>query len=400
VTIFPDVRAGSPGRVAVIYYGTHANAATPDDVKPGDGGWYPYVSYSADAMCGWNSTPCKSPTFHQTPLTKKMNQDDNICTSGTACAATMGNRSLADYWDVDIDRDGHLGFVWSDTTNRIGGPFVRVTRQISGPSLYAGKPNASGANRGNGYPDRSGDAIFPFAGKLVNTSPNHPTLDLRGTSVYVNGSNLEFKINLASAAHLGAGVPTGNDGLTQLQQAKYLVRWDFGKDAYYAGANVAAGGSPSYFSGRVSLAEGVLSPTNPDAAFAFGNRYAPIGKATGHVSGNTMVIDVPLSDVGSPKVGSPLVSVGTYAMVGARDNAVVLETLPLTVDATPTFDTNLAFAPGTGPHFGPGANCCAPSVDKVGGKLATTGSSGLLAGSGVVLLLLAALLGRRRRPAS
>ncbi|MDQ1702107.1 MAG: hypothetical protein QOF57_1359 [Frankiaceae bacterium] len=324
-----------------------------------------------------------------------MNQDDNICTSGTACAATMGNRSLADYWDIDVDKAGHLGFVWSDTTNKIGGPFVRVTRQIKGPSLYAGKPNAAGDDRGNGYPDAAGDAIFPFAGAQVLHSPNHPTLDLRGTSVAIKGSQLEFSIKLASAANLGAGVPTGFDGLTPLRQAKYLVRWDFGKNAYYVGANVPAGGTPSYFSGVVSPAEGVLSPTNPDSPFAFGNRYAALSPATGHVSGNTMVIDVPLSAIGTPKVGSELLSVGTYSMVGGPDGAVILETLPLTVDSTPTFDTNLAPAPGSNLGRLPGGNCCAPGSN--GGHLATTGVSGVLAGAGAALLLLAALLGRRRR---
>jgi hypothetical protein len=395
VTIFPDVRAGSPGRIAAIYYGTHANAATPDDVKPGDGGWYPFVSYSADALCMWDAHPCKSPTFHQTTVTSKINQDDNICTSGTACAATMGNRSLADYWDVDIDRNGHLGFIWSDTTNDIGGPFVRVARQMTGPSLYAGKPNASLPNRTNGYPDVAGDAIFPFAGAQVLHSPNHPTLDLRGTSVAVKGANLEFTIKLASAANLGAKVPTGSDGATPLQQAKYVVRWDFGKAAYYVGANVPAGGTPSYFSGKVSTNEGVLSPTNPDALFAFGNTYAALGSATGKVVGNSIVIDVPASAVGSPIRGSQLISVGSYAMVGPQDRLVVLETLPITVDASPTFNAQLTATPRS--PGSSGASGAAGHGSNGGGSLATTGGSDVLAAAGIVLMVAAALFGRRRR---
>ncbi|MDQ1702108.1 MAG: hypothetical protein QOF57_1360 [Frankiaceae bacterium] len=57
VTIFPDIRAGSPGRIAAIYYGSHANAATPDDVAPGSGGWYPFVTMSTDALCMWDAHP-------------------------------------------------------------------------------------------------------------------------------------------------------------------------------------------------------------------------------------------------------------------------------------------------------------------------------------------------------
>jgi hypothetical protein len=405
LTIFPDVRAGSPGRIGVIYYGSNANAATPDDVKPGDGGWYPYVSFSGNALCMWSLTnACKSPTFHQTTITPKINQDDNICTSGTACAATMGNRSLADYWDIDVDRGGHLGFVWSDTTNAIGGPFVKVTRQITGPSLYAGLPNASLPDRGNGYPDAAGDAKYPIAGAKILTAKNHPTLDLRGTTVAVKGSQLEFTIKLNSGANLGAGVPTGNDGLTPLRQAKYIVRWDWGNDAFYAGANVPAGGTPSYFSGKVSSQEGILSPTNPDNAFAFGNRYAPLGPAAGKVVGNNMVIDVPLSAVGSPKLGSPLLNVGTYSMVGPNDAAVILETLPITVDASPTFNTQLAPAPNspgsTGTPGSPGTPTSGGgNGSSAGGSLAATGGSAALGGVGVLLLLAALLLGRRRRTA-
>ncbi|MFL6238216.1 MAG: LPXTG cell wall anchor domain-containing protein [Actinomycetes bacterium] len=391
LSIFPDVRAGSPGRIAAIYYGTAAKAATPDDVKPGQGGWYPFISMSTNALCMWDANPCSSPTFHQTTVTPKMNQDSNICTAGTACAATGGNRSLADYWDIDIDRAGHVGVVWSDTTNAIGGPFVKVTRQTSGPSLYAGKANANLPNRGNGFPDPSGDAIFPIAGAQVLHSPNHPTLDLRGTTVGVNGSNIEFAIHLVSANNLGAGVPTGHDGITPLQQAKYVVRWDFGNTAYYAAANVPAGGSPSYFSGKVSKAEGILSPTNPDNLYGFGNTYSALGPATGKVVGNTLVIDVPRSAIGGANLGAQLRNVGTYAMVGPTDNTVVLETLPITVDSTPTFDTKLATAPPIG-HPGLGGNCCANGSD-----LPTTGGSELLAGAGVLALLGAVLLRRRRR---
>ena len=215
----------------------------------------------------------------------------------------------------------------------------------------------------------------------------------------VKGSSLRFTIKLASAHNLGAGVPTGNDGLTLLQQAKYVVRWDFGKDAYYAGANVAAGGAPSYFSGKVSLDEGVFSPTNPDALFAFGNTYKALGSATGHVSGNSIVIDVPLSAIGSPKAGAEFLSMGTYAMVGPQDGGVILQTLPLTVDSSPTFDARVAGLPRSGRGGSNSGNGGGSSTNGRGaGSLAATGGSEALTATGVVLLLAAAFLRRRHRP--
>jgi LPXTG-motif cell wall-anchored protein len=408
MTIFPDVRAGSPGRMAAIYYGTDVKAADPDSVKPGEGGWWPYVSVSLDALCGWKADPCASPTFHQMRVAHKINHDDNICTSGTACAATGGNRNMADYWDIDLDRQGHLGFVWDDTTNGLAGPVVKVARQASGPSLYRGKPKARRSMRHNGVADPRGDARFPISGANIKTADNHPTLDLRGTSVHLKGDRLQFVVRLKSTADLGAGVPTGNDGLTPLQQAKYVVRWDFGGQVYYAGANVAAGAGekPTFFAGEVSEAEGITSPTNPDNLSGFGNSYAALTDATGKVDQGRLVINVPASAVGHPKLGSRLFSVGSYAMVGGPDAGVTLETLPITVDAAPTFDTKL-----TPPsHRSAETEAAPPPLTGTGGggvgdrpspgsALPETGMSAGLSLAGAALLL-AALLMRRRRAES
>jgi hypothetical protein len=397
VTIFPDIRAGSPGRIAVIYYGTGAKAATPDDVQPNSGGWYPYVAFSTNALCMWSSTACSSPSFHQTRITQKINHNDNICTSGTACAATGGNRNLLDYMDIDMDRQGHVGFVWSDTTNGIGEPFVKVARQASGPSLIAGQPNANQPLRSNGYPDAAGDAKFPISGANVLTAPNHPTLDLRGTSVALKGSNVEFTIKLASTQDLGAGVPTGNDGLTPIQQAKYVVRWDYGLNSYYAEATVpsGAGSTPTFGSGVVSKSEGITSPTNLDNANGFGNIYSALSAATGRVSGGSLIIDVPRSAVGNPAKGAKLFSVGSYAMVGAQDSLVTLETLPITVDSTPTFDTALPVATTAGTTK-PTVSAGGGSRGGGSGSLAKTGGSAALSIAGVALILLG-LAGQRRR---
>jgi hypothetical protein len=188
--------------------------------------------------------------------------------------------------------------------------------------------------------------------------------------VFVKGTKLEFRIALTKATGLGAGVPTGNDGTTPLQQAKYVVRWDFGGQVYYAGANVAAAGSPAYFSGKVSTAEGITSPTNADNLNGFGNTYAALGPATGHVTQNGLVIDVPRSAIGKPKSGSKLYSVGTYTMVGGDDSSVTLETLPITVDSSPTFDTKLGTT-----TISPKASLL-PSI--TGGTLLSLGSLALL----------------------
>ncbi|HEU0132908.1 MAG TPA: hypothetical protein VFQ85_18150 [Mycobacteriales bacterium] len=348
ISIFSDGVAGDPGRIAISYYGTTAKAPSPDDVKPGQGGWYPYVAVSTDALCQWGvGGKCKAPTFHQTRIAHRINQDDNICTAGTTCTATGGNRNLLDYFDISLDKQGHLGFVWTDTNNATKMGFIKVARQATGPSLYVGQPNAKQVVRGNGYADPAGDAKYPFYGAKIKTSKSVPTLDLRGTTVRLKDSKtLEVTMTLTSTSGLDKGVPgggTGTDGATPIQQAKYLTRWDFGGRSFYAGANVAAGSTgdavPAFFSGEVSNAEGVLAAGG--GTTYYGNSYKPLTAAKGRVLPGKIVIEVPVSAVGGPKAGSRVYSVGSYAMLGPVDDAVVLNTIPVTVDSTPTFDTVL-----------------------------------------------------------
>jgi hypothetical protein len=348
VSIFSDVVAGDPGRVAISYYGTSAEAPTPDDVKPGKGGWYPYVAVSTNALCQVGvGARCTAPTFHQTRISHRLNHDDNICTAGTTCAATGGNRNLLDYFDISLDKQGHLGFVWTDTANATKMGFIKVARQASGPSLYAGQPNAKQTARGNGYADPANDAKYPIYGAAIKSAKSKPTLDLRGTTVRLKDSKtLEVTMTLTSSSALDKGVPgggTGTDGATLIQQAKYLTRWDYLGHTYYAGGNVAAGTTgdavPTWFSGEVSTDEGVLAAGG--GTTYYGNSYKALKSATGKVTPGKLTIDVPVANVGSPKAGSKLYSVGSYAMLGPRDEAVVLNTIPVTVDSTPTFDTAL-----------------------------------------------------------
>jgi hypothetical protein len=345
VTIFSNLAAGDPGRIGIGYYGTTAKAKTPDTVAAGKGGWTPYVAVSTNALCQWDPKPCASPLFHESPIAHHINQDDNICTSGTTCAVTGGNRNLLDYFSINLDKQGHLGFVWTDTTNGIGMGFIKVARQASGPSLYVGQPDARQSLRRNGEPDRAGDARYPIYGAAVRTAPNYPALDLRGTTVALkDAKTLRVTVNLADTTALGGKLPAAQtDGATLLRQAKYLVRWDYKGQVYYAGVNVpktGEGAVPSFFSGAVVAATGInAAGATPDTYY--GVSYKAQKAAAGKMTRQGFVIDVPISDVGGSGRGASLMSVGSYSMLGADDATVVLNTLPVTVDSTPTFDAVL-----------------------------------------------------------
>lgn len=345
VTIFSNLAAGDAGRVALGYYGTTANAKTPDAVAKGKGGWSPYVALSTNALCQWAKHPCTSPLFHETVIAHHINQDDNICTQGTACAVSGGNRNLLDYFSINLDKQGHLGFVWTDTTNGIGLGFVKVARQASGPSLYVGQPAARQPMRGDGQADVRGDARYPIYGKAVRTAHSYKALDLLGTTVRLKDSKtLRVTIKVADTVALGGKLPTaGSDGLTLIQQAKYLARWDYHGQVYYVGANVPRSGEgavPTFFSGSVVSGTGILAVGGTPGTY-YGVSYKAQKPATGQLTRAGFVIDVPIADVGGSGHGARLFSFGSYSMLGADDSTVVLNTLPVTVDGTPTFDTRL-----------------------------------------------------------
>ncbi|MCU1589312.1 MAG: hypothetical protein JWP11_568 [Frankiales bacterium] len=343
VTIFSNTVAGSPGRVAIGYYGTTAHSPTPDAVKPGQGGWYPYVAYSANALCQWDAHPCEAPTFSQDRIAHRPNHDTNICTSGTTCAANpSSNRNLLDYFAIDVDTNGHLGFVWSDTNNATLEPYVKVARQASGPSLYAGRPNAFQPARHNGQSDALGDAKYPIAGAKILTAKNQRALDLAGTSIArTSNGNVEVHMKVPSLPSLSGSVlpATIDDSTVPIQQARYVTRWDYEGQAYYVEATLnGTEGGYSYGSGTVSTGEGVFNG-NPTATL--GNTYQPLTAATGRIAGGEIVIDVPAASVGSPTAGAQVYSVGSYSVLGPKDAVGVLQALPITVDSTPTFDTAL-----------------------------------------------------------
>ncbi|HVU73772.1 MAG TPA: PPC domain-containing protein [Mycobacteriales bacterium] len=417
VSIFANIIAGSPGRVAIGYYGTSAPAGTPDLVKPGQGGWLPYVALTTNGLCQADATPCAAPSFHEAKITDKPNQDDNICTAGTACAATMGNRNLADYFDLTIDPQGHLVSVWSDANNATLYPYVKVAYQASGPSLIVGKPNALRAVRGNGIADAAGDAKYPFYGTTDTTSANDPRLDLRGTTVGMKDSaTFEVRMKLTSAASLGTLPSQTVDGATPIQQARYVTRWDTMEanghgHAYYVEATVARGASaPSFGAAEVANGDAITSPTGPTTPYGTDYRPNPAVAATGHITGDTIVIDVPASALGKVHDGERLFDVGSYAILGPTDVVPfgqmdpALFSLPVTVDASPTFDVTLGAEPASRavtkhPHkpVTKPRKPHKPSVTPPGGALAATGVPVGLGLTGLALIAGAAVIGRRRK---
>ncbi|MGQ0535945.1 MAG: WD40/YVTN/BNR-like repeat-containing protein [Methanobacteriota archaeon] len=123
--LWPWTSAGSPGRVAVSWYGT------PETVDPdvATGDWFVYSAFvlGADTATPTVEVVKVTPTpFHKGP----------ICQSGTACQASGNDRRLGDFFETAIDLSGRLNLVWSDTEavpDAISHPMF--AKQTAGPRL-------------------------------------------------------------------------------------------------------------------------------------------------------------------------------------------------------------------------------------------------------------------------
>src|SRR3954454_12807003 len=186
---FSWVTAGSSGRVAVAWY--HANETNEkgsyllDDLTHAE--ISVQVGESLDALS-------KHPHWNVTTVSEHPIKYGPICTQGTTCTVSMGDRSLGDYLEVNHDANGALVLAYVDDTSNTftvgptgavaeNGPVVMV-KQIAGPSLVAGTIHGPGRGAGAPYDnvtDATGDDFFNEAGQHLAAGSN---LDITGASIH------------------------------------------------------------------------------------------------------------------------------------------------------------------------------------------------------------------------
>lgn len=105
MTTMPSVVAGSPGRIAVAYYGTSDGAKGPDEVDE-SAPWHLYVTYSVNALDA-------EPTFVTVRATEDPVQIGPISTNGD-CPAPAGSRNLLDFIGVVLDHEGRVFVAYTD----------------------------------------------------------------------------------------------------------------------------------------------------------------------------------------------------------------------------------------------------------------------------------------------
>ena len=147
--VFPNVVAGAPGQVAVSWYGTDASG-DPNGV-PGGASWNVYAS-EISGIAGTSpqtTTSVVAAGFHKGP----------ICTHGTGC--TGNSRNLLDFFDMQLDGQGHLGIVY--TRDQPANPLLTeivYQHQVSGCMI--GSDCSVGANLPE-FPSQIAPVFFGIA---------------------------------------------------------------------------------------------------------------------------------------------------------------------------------------------------------------------------------------------
>jgi len=119
--IFPQIAAGSPGRIAICFYGTSATSPADPNAQ-----WEVYVARSENALLA-------APDFEETKVNSREFHTGAVCESGLACTS---GRELSDNFDLDVDPvDGSIGLAYG--TFAVEGSYF--ARLVKGASVFDSK---------------------------------------------------------------------------------------------------------------------------------------------------------------------------------------------------------------------------------------------------------------------
>ncbi|GEM_PF-1681427 len=324
VDVFPWITAGDPGRIDIVWYGTTQTGKNgPWDPGSQTTDWSPYLTQSLNA----NGSHASFSTPR--PVAQHPNHNGGICTMGLGCT-TGGDRSLADFFQVDHNSSGGAVVIWADTSNNSGSgsnqaALIEEAQQTSGPGLFSGKkvaaqPGAVCTAVGPKFcqKDQTGDAKYEANGMVGSNVSN---LDITRSAVNLdptNPKNLDVRMKIANLKSLPS---VGESGLNPNDVfVDYLTSWvyhnpkgtqttfDSTGNTYFAYLEVnTATGSTTAMAGNTCS----ISTTHGKYLV-----YPGSSSISSKIDGQNGTIDlsVPLSNVGSPAPGASLYSVTAHTV--------------------------------------------------------------------------------------
>jgi hypothetical protein len=359
VNVFPWIKAGGPGRADAVWYGSNKMV---DPSSHSGQAWNVFMNQLVFPVNSKGVITGKRPSLNLVKVSPHPMHYEDICLEGSACITSQGNRNLADFFSITIDKSGAAEIIYDDTSNGLvqpgftpgnaqlvdhkGAPVVTVARQASGMGLY-GKPVHGPSNRPvTGIGDPAGDARYPVIG-----GKNLPGLDILHSSMALSTHShtltVKMKVaNLKKASSAAAAIPG-----TQLLE--YVTRWQMGNTLYYAEMSTPSSGSESFSAGKTQS----VDLCSVSACFPHVLTYAESGDGgsteTGKVSCPaspsaehpcTITIKVASKDVGRPGASTVLQEVGTYAFATSHPQGVTtnlqaqVDNVPLQIDGACCYD--------------------------------------------------------------
>src|SRR3954449_1913425 len=320
-------QAGAAGTLALAWYATDT---------PGQPDSFPSWStdpQGATSVKAWGSAATisnaasLSPTVAQQRFTEKPMHYGQICNQGIGCTVSSGDRTMADYFALNLDKTGAIRIVYNDTTSQHHGAHLYEARQLQGKTVTGKKANDRVPK--SPMADVAGDAQWPHYSP-VGAGANQPQLDLTNVALSMaSPSTLRVKMSVANLA--GMLPPPGKAKAVWLTRFQALSVGDSGEEAYrifYVGAESTGGQAPPLFAGSTTCTD--TTPGNCKVT-----DYPNSMSTPGRVCGNTISVDVPLDGgfgIGLP-VGNTLYNV--TGLTFGRDTA---NDIYADVDASHSFD--------------------------------------------------------------
>src|SRR5207247_451560 len=172
VNVFPWIKAGGPGRADAVWYGSDKIV---DPSSHHNQSWNVFMSQVVFPTNSSGAITGAAPSTTLVKVTPHPMHYDSICLAGTGCIQSQGNRNLADFFVVSIDRSGAAEIVYDDTSNGLVQPgFTPGNQQLvdlshaSGTSVAVAAPLLHYVTRW-----QMGNTLY-FAA-MQDTAANQPT---------------------------------------------------------------------------------------------------------------------------------------------------------------------------------------------------------------------------------
>ena len=357
VSVFPWVRAGGPGRADVVWYGS--NKTEDPSTKAGQA-WDVYMAQVVYPTT--NGAPAGQPSVMQVKVTPHPMHYQDICLAGSGCIASQGNRNLADFFVVTVDRTGAAEVVYDDTSNGLvqpgftpanqelvdhsGAGVVTLARQSSGAGLFGTSVSGRSKAPTTSMTDASGDALYPVLG---GTSQAGYDLTGAGARLTANGAFLDVSMSVADLSSLS----TALGAVTGATSLHYVTRWQMGNRIYYAAMQNTVANVPIFYAGAAQSVDlcsvsacfpHVITYPEPGFGGSTESGFVSCPAVPSASDPCTVTIHVKVADVGGPTSANLLEEVGAYAFasshpMGATTNAQAeADNVPLEIDGVCCFN--------------------------------------------------------------